>query len=76
MIERVDELLTSLERYDFLSAAHTWRVTLYARALAEAAGVDHETVDRVGVGAALTTPPHRTYDGPDTTNTSCNALNA
>jgi len=53
MIERVDELLTSLERYDFLSAAHTWRVTLYARALAEAAGVDHETVDRVGVGAAL-----------------------
>lgn len=45
--------LASLERYDFLSAAHTWRVTLYARAVAEAAGLDHDVVDRIGVAAAL-----------------------
>ncbi len=53
MIDGVEQLLRSLERYDFLSVAHTWRVTLYARAVAEAAGLDHEAVDRVSVGAAL-----------------------
>jgi HD-GYP domain-containing protein (c-di-GMP phosphodiesterase class II) len=46
-------LIERLERYDFLSAAHTWRVTLYARAVAEAAGLNHEEVDRIGLAAAL-----------------------
>ena len=52
-LHRAESLVRSLEHYDFLSAAHTWRVTLYARAVAEAAGVDHDTVDRIGIGAAL-----------------------
>jgi HD-GYP domain-containing protein (c-di-GMP phosphodiesterase class II) len=46
-------LVEKLERYDFLSAAHTWRVTLYARAVAEAAGFDHDGVDRFSLAAAL-----------------------
>lgn len=52
-IQRIHGLLETLEHYDFLSAAHTWRVTLYARAVAEASGADHDIVDRVGIGAAL-----------------------
>lgn len=51
--DRVAPLLRSLERYDFLSAAHTWRVALYARAVAEAAGLGSDDVDRVTLGAAL-----------------------
>jgi len=53
LIARVAPLLRSLERYDFLSAAHTWRVALYARAVAEAAGLGSGDVDRVTLGAAL-----------------------
>jgi HD-GYP domain-containing protein (c-di-GMP phosphodiesterase class II) len=46
-------LVRALERKDSVTAAHTWRVTLYTRALAEADGADRDTIDRLTVGAAL-----------------------
>ncbi|MBX3379517.1 MAG: HD domain-containing protein [Phycisphaeraceae bacterium] len=35
------------------TAAHTWRVVLYTRALAEKAGADHDLLERLTVAAAL-----------------------
>ncbi|MEM1422733.1 MAG: HD domain-containing phosphohydrolase [Planctomycetota bacterium] len=46
-------LVDELERHDTVTATHTWRVILYTRALAEDAGLDHDTVDLVALGAAL-----------------------
>ena len=51
--DRVSELLAQIERKDLSTAAHTWRVVLYARALCEAFGVDHETIALVTQGAAM-----------------------
>ncbi|MFI4898427.1 MAG: HD-GYP domain-containing protein [Phycisphaerales bacterium JB059] len=51
--QRVSELLAEIERKDLSTAAHTWRVVLYARALCEAFGVDHETIALVTQGAAM-----------------------
>lgn len=51
--ELVQTLVGALEGKDFSTAAHTWRVVLYTRALAEAAGLDHDTVDRLVYAAAL-----------------------
>ncbi len=49
----VAALVKSLELKDGATASHTWRVVLYTRAIAEAAGIDHETMARITTGAAL-----------------------
>lgn len=46
-------LVGVLEAKDVSTAAHTWRVVLYTRALSEAFGLDHDTVDRLSFAAAL-----------------------
>lgn len=46
-------LLTAIELKDAATAAHTWRVTLYARALAESRGILGDRLRRVTLGAAL-----------------------
>ncbi|MEL6795920.1 MAG: HD domain-containing phosphohydrolase [Planctomycetota bacterium] len=46
-------LLTSIELKDAATAAHTWRVTLYARTLAESVGITGDRLRRLTVGAAL-----------------------
>ena len=46
-------LIKVVETKDVATAAHTWRVVLYARALCEALGLDQELIERVSVGAAL-----------------------
>ncbi|MEM7627953.1 MAG: HD domain-containing phosphohydrolase [Planctomycetota bacterium] len=51
--EVVHELVARIERADLSTAAHTWRVVLYARALAEVFGVDRETMSLLTHGAAL-----------------------
>ncbi len=51
--ELVRALVGVLEAKDLSTAAHTWRVVLYTRALAEEAGLDHEFVKRLTYGAAL-----------------------
>jgi putative two-component system response regulator len=43
-------LLTAIELKDAATAAHTWRVTLYARALAESRGIAGDRLRRVTVG--------------------------
>ena len=48
-IRDVLPLLEELEAYDTHSATHTWRVTLYARAVAEAAGIDMDRIARISV---------------------------
>jgi len=51
--ETVRDLVTRIERKDLSTAAHTWRVVLYTRALMEAIDPDDEHI-RLGVhGAAL-----------------------
>ncbi|MDX2131539.1 MAG: HD domain-containing protein [Planctomycetota bacterium] len=49
----VSEMVSALEAKDFSTAAHTWRVVLYTRALADDAGLDHDQVDRLSYAAAL-----------------------
>jgi HD-GYP domain-containing protein (c-di-GMP phosphodiesterase class II) len=49
----VAALVKSLELKDGATASHTWRVVLYTRAIAEAAGIDHDTMARITTGAAL-----------------------
>lgn len=49
----VSDLVGRLEVKDFSTAAHTWRVVLYTRALADDAGLDHDLVDRLSYAAAL-----------------------
>lgn len=46
-------LLAEIEQKDLATAAHTWRVVLYARAVAEARGLDPDTIERITVAAAL-----------------------
>lgn len=49
----VQDLLRQIEVKDLSTAAHTWRVVLYTRALAEEHGVDRETLELLTHGAAL-----------------------
>lgn len=49
----VAALVKSLELKDGATASHTWRVVLYTRAIAEAAGIDHDTLARITTAAAL-----------------------
>ncbi|MDX2114167.1 MAG: HD-GYP domain-containing protein [Planctomycetota bacterium] len=49
----VEALVKTIELKDQSTAAHTWRVVLYARALAERAGMKPEFIARLTTGAAL-----------------------
>ena len=51
--DTVRGLLTAIELKDAATAAHTWRVTLYARTLAESAGITGDRLRTLTVGAAL-----------------------
>ena len=51
--EIVQAIVGVLEAKDFSTAAHTWRVVLYTRALAEAAGLDDALIHRLTYAAAL-----------------------
>ena len=51
--EQVQSLVREIERKDLSTAAHTWRVVLYARALVEEAGVDRDLIERITHAAAL-----------------------
>lgn len=51
--EVLHSLVRLIEVKDLSTAAHTWRVVLYTRALAEEAGIDHQTIGRLTTGAAL-----------------------
>jgi HD-GYP domain-containing protein (c-di-GMP phosphodiesterase class II) len=46
-------LVRVLELKDHATAAHTWRVILYARTVAEELGMKHDEVDRIGIAAGL-----------------------
>jgi HD-GYP domain-containing protein (c-di-GMP phosphodiesterase class II) len=46
-------LLRTIELKDRSTAAHTWRVTLYAKALAEHAGRPRDVIERITHAAAL-----------------------
>lgn len=49
----VQDLLQQIERKDLSTAAHTWRVVLYTRAMAEAFGIDHEQIALITQAAAM-----------------------
>lgn len=49
----IQALVGVLEAKDMSTAAHTWRVVLYTRALAEAHGVEPEVLQRLTHAAAL-----------------------
>ncbi len=51
--EIVQAMVRLLEVKDLSTAAHTWRVVLYTRTLAEHAGLDHPTISRLTYAAAL-----------------------
>ncbi len=51
--DAVRSLVESIEHKDLSTAAHTWRVVLYTRALAEEFGVDAQMMDRLTTAAAL-----------------------
>lgn len=51
--ELVQQLVKEIEGKDLSTAAHTWRVVLYTRAMLEEFGIDHETIDIVTQAAAL-----------------------
>lgn len=51
--ETVAKLVDAIERKDLSTAAHTWRVVLYTRAMLEENGFDHETIELVTQAAAL-----------------------
>lgn len=51
--EEVAAFVRVLEVKDGSTAAHTWRVVLYIRALAERLGVDHGSIQRLTLAAAL-----------------------
>lgn len=51
--KQVQELVAQIERKDLSTAAHTWRVVLYTRALLESFGVDHERIELATTAAAL-----------------------
>ncbi|MFG0306900.1 MAG: HD-GYP domain-containing protein [Phycisphaerales bacterium JB040] len=50
---RVQALVAQIEDRDLSTAAHTWRVVLYTRALAERFHVDDELMHQLTLGAAL-----------------------
>lgn len=52
-LDIVQSLVKAIELKDRSTAAHTWRVVLYTRALAEQAGVEKALVERLCIGAAL-----------------------
>jgi len=49
----VEALVKAIELKDLSTAAHTWRVVLYTRALAESMHMNHEFIERVTLAAAL-----------------------
>ncbi len=49
----VQALVKTIEIKDASTAAHTWRVILYTRALAEAHDLGHDEIERLTVAAAL-----------------------
>lgn len=49
----IESLLRLIELKDASTAAHSWRVVLYARALAERVGVEPDAVERLTRAAAL-----------------------
>ncbi|HMN41528.1 MAG TPA: HD-GYP domain-containing protein [Phycisphaerales bacterium] len=51
--ETVQLLLREIESKDYVTAAHTWRVVLYTRALAEFFGLDRDAIARLSIAAAL-----------------------
>jgi len=51
--EAVLALVKIIELKDLTTAAHTWRVVLYARAMAEEAGLPHDEIGRLTQAAAL-----------------------
>lgn len=50
---KVADLVQQIERKDLSTAAHTWRVVLYTRAVLEEFGIDRETIALVTQAAAL-----------------------
>ncbi|MCC6678405.1 MAG: HD domain-containing protein [Phycisphaerales bacterium] len=51
--EIVQSLVKIIELKDASTAAHTWRVVLYLRTMAEEAKIDHDTIGRLTTAAAL-----------------------
>lgn len=51
--DTVQALVRIIELKDRTTAAHTWRVVLYSRALGEFFGMDHGAIGRLSVAAAL-----------------------
>ncbi|MCB1281063.1 MAG: HD domain-containing protein [Salinibacterium sp.] len=49
----VHQLVRAIEQKDLSTAAHTWRVVLYTRAMMEAAGFDHDSIHAGTYAAAL-----------------------
>lgn len=49
----IQALVRTIELKDLSTAAHTWRVVLYTRAMAEHFGLPHQQVERLAAGAAL-----------------------
>ncbi len=49
----IQSMVRLIEVKDASTAAHTWRVVLYARALAERAGLTHQGVEKITRAAAL-----------------------
>jgi putative nucleotidyltransferase with HDIG domain len=49
----IQALVRTIEIKDASTAAHTWRVVLYARAMAERLGLDAQMIRRVTYGASL-----------------------
>jgi diguanylate cyclase len=49
----VQQLVREIERKDASTAAHTWRVVLYARAMAESLGLPRRRIETITRGAAL-----------------------
>ena len=52
-VEVANALGRIVELKDRSTAAHTWRVSMYAQAVAEAVGVDHTRVMNFMIGAVL-----------------------
>lgn len=50
---KVTDLVRQIERKDLSTAAHTWRVVLYTRAILEAFSIDRELIALVTQAAAL-----------------------
>ena len=51
--EQIQGLVEQIERKDLSTAAHTWRVVLYTRALLESFGADREMIALASQAAAL-----------------------